>query len=262
MVSKTPHTTRMLWEPPTSVDGILDVYNVKVCEKSTTCDEQENLTGCVELVVSHAWLEFNSTADTSYCVFVSATARCGENLLTGTQAAQEIRTPLFELPEVKNLQLGEVGADTFALRWQRPNPCFDYYTIEVIDESTNGKSNVTCNEGAMINANQTSVTCDQIKSCANVTIRVMTHIRGPPQRSSTGATLKHVFLQGKAPPEVTHLKLVAAQGDNFTVSFQAPYACFDRYIYGAYINGSTRNVIRGKCKTRSLDYSRHTTNLH
>ncbi|KAL1414193.1 hypothetical protein MTO96_007672 [Rhipicephalus appendiculatus] len=39
MVSKTPHTTRMLWEPPTSVDGILDVYNVKVCEKSTTCDE-------------------------------------------------------------------------------------------------------------------------------------------------------------------------------------------------------------------------------
>ncbi|KAL1466821.1 hypothetical protein MTO96_026405 [Rhipicephalus appendiculatus] len=83
-------------------------------------------------------------------------------------------------PEVTDLQVGDVEVDTFVLTWERPKDCFDYYTIEVIDENTNVSSGVTCNDGAMIKPNQTSVTCNQTKTCANVTIRVLTHTTGPP----------------------------------------------------------------------------------
>ncbi|KAL1480816.1 hypothetical protein MTO96_050722, partial [Rhipicephalus appendiculatus] len=109
-------------------------------------------------------------------------------------------------PEVTNLQLGAVDADTFALKWEQPGACFDYYTVEVTDESTYKRSVVTCNNGLVIKPNQTSVTCEQMKTCANVTIRVKTHTRGPPELSSTGAVLRHVFLLGKAPTEPTDLR--------------------------------------------------------
>ncbi|KAL1486725.1 hypothetical protein MTO96_046846, partial [Rhipicephalus appendiculatus] len=109
----------------------------------------------------------------------------------------DISIPASVRPEVTNLQLGAVDADTFALKWKQPEACFDYYTVEVTDESTYERSVVTCNNGLVIKPNQTSVTCEQIKTCANVTIRVKTHTRGPPELSSTGAVLRHVFLLGK-----------------------------------------------------------------
>ncbi|KAH7939957.1 hypothetical protein HPB52_019620 [Rhipicephalus sanguineus] len=87
--------------------------------------------------------------------------------------------------EVTNLKLGAVEADTFVLTWERPKACFDYYTVEVVDETSRGRSSVKCNKGVPINPSQTSVTCDQIESCANVTIRVRTHTTGPPERYST-----------------------------------------------------------------------------
>ncbi|KAL1477913.1 hypothetical protein MTO96_035368 [Rhipicephalus appendiculatus] len=93
----------------------------------------------------------------------------------------DILIPASVRPEVANLQLGAVNADTFVLKWKRPQACFDYYTVEVVDESTYKRTAVTCNNGDVINPNRTSVTCDQIKTCANVTIRVKTHTRGPPQ---------------------------------------------------------------------------------
>ncbi|KAL1481375.1 hypothetical protein MTO96_034513 [Rhipicephalus appendiculatus] len=124
----------------------------------------------------------------------------------------DILIPASVRPQVANLQLGALNADTFVLKWKRPQACFDYYTVEVVDESTYKRTAVTCNNGDVINPNHTSVTCDQIKTCANVTIRVKTHTRGPPERSSTGAVLRHVFLQGKAPPEPTNLKLVFRKG--------------------------------------------------
>ncbi|KAL1431617.1 hypothetical protein MTO96_014024 [Rhipicephalus appendiculatus] len=118
----------------------------------------------------------------------------------------DILIPASVRPEVTNLQLGAVDADTFALKWEQPEACFDYYTVEVTDESTYKRSVVTCNNGLVIKPNQTSVTCEQMKTCANVTIRVKTHTRGPPELSSTGAVLGHVFLLGKAPTEPTDLR--------------------------------------------------------
>ncbi|KAL1471226.1 hypothetical protein MTO96_040035, partial [Rhipicephalus appendiculatus] len=92
----------------------------------------------------------------------------------------DILIPALVPPEATNLQLGTTGADTFVLAWRRPQACFDYYTIEVVDESTNSRSDLTCNSGVVINPSQTSVTCDQVETCANVTIRVVTHTWGPP----------------------------------------------------------------------------------
>ncbi|KAL1475239.1 hypothetical protein MTO96_037440, partial [Rhipicephalus appendiculatus] len=139
----------------------------------------------------------------------------------------DILIPASVQPEVTNLQLGAVDSNTFALKWEQPEACFDYYTVEVTEESTYNRSVVTCNNGLVIKPNQTSVTCEQIKICANVTIRVKTHARGPPERSSTGAVLRHVLLRGKAPPPPTNLKLVAAENDRFTVSFQTDLDCKD-----------------------------------
>ncbi|KAL1483171.1 hypothetical protein MTO96_033380, partial [Rhipicephalus appendiculatus] len=202
-VSKTPHTTQILWEPPTSVDGILDVYNVKVCEKSTTCDEQVNLTGCLERVVSHAWLEFNSTQDTSYCVYISATARCGQSLLTGIQATQEIRTALFALPDVTNLNVVAAANQYMTLAWDQPQVNFDYYWLEVTggnaikNESLDKRQPNICGNGIIIRPQQTQVTCGPFDACSSVSVTLGTYSRGPPELTSTGIALNDVYIDGE-----------------------------------------------------------------
>ncbi|KAH7939958.1 hypothetical protein HPB52_019621 [Rhipicephalus sanguineus] len=235
MVSKTSHTTQILWGPPRGVDGILDVYNVKVCEKTTTCDEQENLTGCFESAVSHAWLEFNSTADTSYCVFVSATARCGENLLKGTRAAQEIRTPLFALPDVKNLNLVAAYNHYVTLAWDQPQVNFDYYWLEVTGGNALGNDSLekhrpnSCSNGTIIRPEQTQVTCGPFDACSSVSVTVRTYSRGPPELTSMGITLNDLFIDGQVRPEVTNLQLGAADDDIFVLQWERPKTCFDYY---------------------------------
>uniref|UniRef100_L7LYJ1 Fibronectin type-III domain-containing protein n=1 Tax=Rhipicephalus pulchellus TaxID=72859 RepID=L7LYJ1_RHIPC len=160
-------------------------------------------------------------------------------------------------PEVTNLQLGAVDADTFSLKWERPKDCFGYYTVEVRDESTNETRAVTCNNGDVIKPDQMTVTCEQIETCANVTIRVRTHTRGRPERSSTGSVLKRVLLQGKAPPEPTNLKLVSAKGGDFTATFQVQPECIEnRYHYVGDASKDGRDVLPYRiCNLRDLAFN-------
>uniref|UniRef100_A0A224Z1H4 Fibronectin type-III domain-containing protein n=1 Tax=Rhipicephalus zambeziensis TaxID=60191 RepID=A0A224Z1H4_9ACAR len=170
----------------------------------------------------------------------------------------DILIPASVPPEVTNLQLGELGADTFVLTWEHPETCFDYYTIKVTDERSKDSSIVTCNHGAVINPYRTSVTCNQTETCANVTIEVRTHTRGPPERSSTGLFFRGVFLQGKAPPEPTNLKLVSAKRGSFTVSFQAQRKCFDLFLYRVQVSASSPKVIYDRdCKSKGLAYNKY-----
>nr|XP_037290745.1 uncharacterized protein LOC119186067 [Rhipicephalus microplus] len=173
---------------------------------------------------------------------------------------QDILIPALVPPEVTNLTLGAVDEDTFVLNWQRPDACFDYYTVEVIDESTYNRSAVTCNNGTLIDPSWTSVICDQIKTCANVTIRVKTHTWGPPERASIGTVLKHVFLLGKAPPEPTNMKLVSAEGGNFTVKFKVQRECFDGwYLYKGVVSKSNSSVLTAdNCVLNRSAYNQRT----
>ncbi|XP_075726458.1 uncharacterized protein LOC142768372 [Rhipicephalus microplus] len=169
----------------------------------------------------------------------------------------DILIPASVQPEVTNLKLGDVGTDTFALTWKRRSTCFDYYTVEVTDINSNRSSGVTCNNGTQISPIQTSVTCEQITTCSNVTIRVKTHTRGPPQRSGKGTVLRHVLLQGKAPPEPTNLKLVSAKGGNFTVTFKVQQECYNNwYWYRGYASKSSVQVLYNDiCNFYRLDYN-------
>ncbi|KAL1414190.1 hypothetical protein MTO96_007669 [Rhipicephalus appendiculatus] len=187
MVAKTPYTTRILWEPPTTLDGTLEAYNVKVCEKFATCDEREKTAACFEHEVSDAWADFNSTEDTSYCVFVSASARCGENLLTGLAAAHEIRTPLFGLPDVSELAVVSVKSGYVTLSWRRPRGRFDYYSLEAIEDDASSASapqHRLCSNGTIIRPDQTEVICGPFEPCANLSCTVRTHYNGPPEHRS------------------------------------------------------------------------------
>ncbi|KAL1414185.1 hypothetical protein MTO96_007664 [Rhipicephalus appendiculatus] len=169
---------------PTSLDGALDAYKVKVCKKLTTCDENENFTGCIEHEVSNAWVDFNSTEDTSYCVFVSAGARCGATVLTGPPAAQEVRTPLFGLPDVTKLIVAGVKNGYVTLSWQRPKGRFDYYSVEVTEDqatSTSSNQHRLCANGTIIRPEQTEVTCGPFEPCTKSSFTVRTHFNGPPR---------------------------------------------------------------------------------
>ncbi|XP_049512620.1 uncharacterized protein LOC119463482 [Dermacentor silvarum] len=70
MVAKSPSMTRLLWEPPKRIHGLVDVYTVKVCETFSECDQKQNMSDCIEHEVSDTWLDFDSKEDTPYCVLM------------------------------------------------------------------------------------------------------------------------------------------------------------------------------------------------
>ncbi|KAL1484020.1 hypothetical protein MTO96_050129 [Rhipicephalus appendiculatus] len=72
---------------------------------------------------------------------------------------------------------------------ERPKDDFDYYRIEVIDNSNGDVEPYrvgSCANGSIVDAHQTQVTCDHIEPCANVTFRIRTYAKGPPERVSSG----------------------------------------------------------------------------
>uniref|UniRef100_L7LVX0 Putative tenascin n=1 Tax=Rhipicephalus pulchellus TaxID=72859 RepID=L7LVX0_RHIPC len=242
------------WERP---KACFDYYTVEVIDEST--NSRSNVT-CNNGVMINPYQTRVICEQINTCANVTIRVKTHTRGPPERSSAGAVLRHVFLQgkvpPEVRNLQLGAVDEDIFVLNWERPKACFDYYTVEVFHESTNSSSDVTCNSGTVINANQTSVTCDQIKTCENVTIIVKTHTRGPPERSSEGAALRHVFLLGKAPPRVTNLKLVAAKDDGFTVSFQNHMECSDAYAKAAYVGESTNEVLRGKdCKFAIIAYN-------
>ncbi|KAL3201650.1 hypothetical protein MRX96_042899 [Rhipicephalus microplus] len=127
----------------------------------------------------------NTTADTSYCILITAKTQCGLNVLTSLPAMLEFRTPLFELPDVSNLALVHVKRGYVTLSWQRPKGRFDYYSVEVTEDEASNKGAAQqwrqlCANGTIIRPDQTEVTCGPFEPCAKLSCIVRTHFNGPP----------------------------------------------------------------------------------
>lgn len=95
MIVKSPSLTRLQWEAPEAVSGILGAYKIRVCDYFTTCAEGEGVSGCMEFETTKTWVEFESAVDTKYCVMVTATAQCGNEVLMSSPATADVRTPSF-----------------------------------------------------------------------------------------------------------------------------------------------------------------------
>lgn len=159
--------------------------------------------------------------------------------------------------EVSNLKVENITATSFAVTWERPKDCVEYYTVEVTDHSSGTigdrlYSVVSCNNGAAINPRQTSVTCTKSDTCTSISVLVKTHTRGPPELASPGITLKNVLIPGTGLPEVTNLKLVTIKNDSFTVALQVPRDCIENFHYNITDhNYSGRKLKQKECVLKS-----------
>lgn len=159
--------------------------------------------------------------------------------------------------EVSNLKVENITATSFAVTWERPKDCIEYYTVEVTDPSSGNigdrlYSVVSCNNGAAINPRQTSVTCTKSDTCTSISVRVKTHTRGPPEHASRGITLENVLIPGTGLPEVTNLKLVTIKNDSFTVALQVPKDCIEKFHYNITDhNHSGRKLKQKECVLKS-----------
>ncbi|KAL3184412.1 hypothetical protein MRX96_031825 [Rhipicephalus microplus] len=197
MMPKSSTMTRLQWEEPTSLEGTLDVYKVKVCKSFITCEQKQSVSGCLEYEASHAWLDISSIPDTKYCVVITAITRCGRNFKTSLPSTQEIQTPLFELPDVSNLTTVDVKNGYITLYWQRPQGRFDYYSIEVTGNSRSiGSQHMLgeCANGTIIRPDQTTIRCGPFEPCTKLSCTMRTHMYGSPERASPGVTIKDIFI--------------------------------------------------------------------
>ncbi|KAL1484019.1 hypothetical protein MTO96_050128, partial [Rhipicephalus appendiculatus] len=129
------------------------------------------MAGCEEYRTSRNDLHWDTTRGTLYCVLVSATARCGGNLITGRPVAAEVMAHFSASPRVTNLSLVSAKDRSFTLSWKRPREKFDYYRVQVT--SSGGVLNVgSCANGTIIDASRTRVTCDNVEDCRNVTFGI------------------------------------------------------------------------------------------
>ncbi|XP_075530892.1 uncharacterized protein LOC142563992 [Dermacentor variabilis] len=96
MVSLSPSQAVLRWQPPPKVFGVLTGYTIEICDTFAQCDADENVAGCFEHHTSEAWLKFETTVDTPYCVLVIANMQCGVTIISSRAAAHEIRTALFD----------------------------------------------------------------------------------------------------------------------------------------------------------------------
>ncbi|KAL3201653.1 hypothetical protein MRX96_042901 [Rhipicephalus microplus] len=143
------------------------------------------------------------------------------------------------LPDVTNFSLTDVGPDSFTVSWARPSSYFDYYWVEVYDNS-NGTDISTphrvgsCAYGNIIHRDQNQITCDKFKACVNASITVHAQSKGPSGLTSPGATLRGIFMPGRVLPDLDNLTLVDIGPDHFTVSWMHPVAQFDYYWLEVY----------------------------
>ncbi|XP_050047520.1 uncharacterized protein [Dermacentor andersoni] len=92
---ESPSQSRISWDPPVAYTGVLDEYAVKVCYTFDSCDAGAEVSTCREFNTPDTSLHFESTVDTSYCVLVTTTARCGNDILRSSPEVAQIRTPSF-----------------------------------------------------------------------------------------------------------------------------------------------------------------------
>lgn len=115
MIGKSPALTRLEWEAPSAVSGILGPYKIRVCDDFTTCAEGGGVIGCTQLETAKTWVEFESAVDTKYCVMVTATAQCGNEVLTSGPAIAEVGTPSFA-PGDFEVQASTTGSTSVEIR--------------------------------------------------------------------------------------------------------------------------------------------------
>ncbi|KAL1414195.1 hypothetical protein MTO96_007674 [Rhipicephalus appendiculatus] len=263
----SPLLTRLQWAPsPASINRSDIAYAVKVCTDFTSCDTDEGLNGCTEKETFDTWLEFESTMGTMYCIVLEAIEHCGPHVLRSSKAMSVTTATLFDLPDVENLELLSAMDNSITVAWKRPETSFDYYWISLRhdNEEMNASSKEhrigSCSNGTIIHASQSRVTCTNVDACTNVSLTVRTHITGPPERTSLGATVDGIVIAGQdphpprnvtarcgphvlrspaavsmirtplfAPPDASGLRFVDAGDDFFSVKWTRPVASFDYY---------------------------------
>lgn len=85
------------WEPPAKVDGVLGKYIVKICNSYKACVPTDEMGNCTEYRTSSSMLEVKDTS-AAYCVLVTATSKCGDDVLESRPFAKEVIMSSAEHP--------------------------------------------------------------------------------------------------------------------------------------------------------------------
>ncbi|XP_077492263.1 uncharacterized protein LOC144103416 [Amblyomma americanum] len=202
IVGESPSRSLLKWAGPKEWSAVLSTYAVMVCTSFNACDAEAGDMDCTNYETPVMKLPFDSTADTAYCVMVTATTRCGGDVILSRPAAAVVRTPAFRPPDVSKVKVTVVGNDSFTVSWQRPEGQFDYYWMEVTDSnavlgSSEHRHVGSCVSGTLLRPHQTQVRCSQVKSCTNASLTIYTHVNGPPEQTSHGVTVEGIFIPGK-----------------------------------------------------------------
>lgn len=188
--------SRIKWLPPADLNGTQAGYVVRLCRAFKTCHQEADMSSsCTDFETFDTWQEFESTIDTTYCILVTTSIRCGAQVFHSAATEAEVRTPAFRPPDVTNATVTATGEDSFAVTWERPQGPFDYYWMVAKDDDSalGGSESLhvgSCASETLLPAQRTRVVCDHVKTCTNATLTIYTHINGPPERTSYGVTVQ------------------------------------------------------------------------
>lgn len=250
----SPFLTRLQWSSSeANITRRDSAYVVNVCHNFTSCDLNDSMDNCTEKKTTNAWLEFQSTINTKYCVSVMAIQQCGPHELKSPKAVSIIRTPLFSPPDVTGLRFVDAGEDFFSVKWTRPKASFDYYRVVVtkllapsfiaedLKNSTQQPkkpaSAGSCANGTIIHPDQTELTCTGLTPKSSFIFRLHTHIIGPPERTSYGVKL-YIRTTENDLPEVSNLKVENITATSFAVTWERPKECIEYYTVEVTDHGS------------------------
>lgn len=174
--------------------------------------------------------KFKACANVS--VTVHAQVETASHLAFPGATLRGIFLPGRDLPEVTELEVTDMDEDSITVSWLRPGGCFDNYIVEVAEENrgrsgVGGLSSGSCAGGIAVDAKQSSITCGKIEACS-VRVTVRTQRRGPVELTSSGVTVHDIVMSKKDLPEV--LSTLDQADDSFTLRWNRPIGCFDKYI--------------------------------
>ncbi|KAH7934577.1 hypothetical protein HPB51_029057 [Rhipicephalus microplus] len=133
-----------------------------------------------------------------------------------------------ELSDVTNLRVTDVGQNHFTMSWTPPLSHFDYYLIKSYDLGNVGDMSKplrvgSCSYGTVIHRDQSEISCDNLKACANISITVHTKIRrGTHDATSTGTKLEGVLIPGREPDSPKNLKIIHASAKVTRIQWEPP----------------------------------------
>ncbi|KAH8029393.1 hypothetical protein HPB51_000178 [Rhipicephalus microplus] len=230
------NSVTLSWERP---KGCFNDYLVTTSAENTELSSQETSAGTCGNGTIVSANETSVTCDgiraSSVSIMVQTRRLKSDGLISQGVTLQGIAMSKLVLPDVTNFSLIDVGPDSFTVSWARPSSYFDYYWVEVYDNSNRTDIPTphrvgSCAYGNIIHRDQNQITCDKFKACVNASITVHAQSKGPSGLTSPGATLRGIFMPGRGLPEVRQLKLTEMDKDSITVSWQRPEGCFDGYI--------------------------------